>query len=228
MEEEGPKTLVGKGEHRRLDGSGAQERESRRRDVPASQGTVDLWPGKHPLRTDGTSHLEESLELLTSDVFETGAEQWVSPSVLEADSLPAQTVGFQHRTFRVLAEGKLEWGEPVEDCHYELLSVLGKGGMGLVCLARHRALGRDVALKLVRDSASPEKLAAFIREARITGSLEHPNVVPVYDLATDDSGQVFFTMKRLSGASWEDLLCPDRVLNSVTRARLQERQGCQV
>jgi len=61
---------------------------------------------------------------------------------------------------------------------------LGEGGMGIVQLGTQRSLGRDVALKTLRaERRTDEAVARLVREAFVTGSLEHPNVVPVYDLA---------------------------------------------
>ena len=62
--------------------------------------------------------------------------------------------------------------------HYEVVSVLGSGGMGIVYLARDTRLGRDVALKLVREdlAADAELMTRLRREARILASLNHPNI----------------------------------------------------
>src|SRR5579864_6370017 len=66
---------------------------------------------------------------------------------------------------------------------YELLRVLGHGGMGVVYLARHVALNRRVALKMLSDMrATPEQVARFRGEAEALARLQHPNVVPVYDV----------------------------------------------
>jgi serine/threonine-protein kinase len=85
--------------------------------------------------------------------------------------------------------------------------VLGEGGMGIVTLASQRALEREVAVKRVRpERASARARAALVAEARITGGLEHPNVVPVHALGRDDGGEPVLVMKKLSGTSWRELL----------------------
>jgi serine/threonine-protein kinase len=90
---------------------------------------------------------------------------------------------------------------------YELGEVLGQGGMGEVVLARDPEIGRDVALKRMRAAApSPEHVERFLREARIQARLDHPAIVPVHDLGTDDDGLPFFTMKRLTGVTLAALL----------------------
>ena len=70
-----------------------------------------------------------------------------------------------------------------------VVRVLGEGGMGRVLLAQQHSLGREVAVKVLKPSvASEAAAAALVEEARTTGSLEHPNVVPVYALARDGNG----------------------------------------
>ena len=93
---------------------------------------------------------------------------------------------------------------------YEHRSLLGEGGMGAVDLFRDRAIGREVAIKRIKASAaSPVALGRFVREARVQGQLEHPAIVPVHDLAETPDGAAFFTMKRVRGASLDEIL--DRV-----------------
>ena len=84
--------------------------------------------------------------------------------------------------------------------------LLGEGGMGRVLLARQDSLGRDVAVKVPRTNASRGTINALLHEARITGALEHPGVIPVYSLATDSEGLPALVMKRVDGVSWSMLL----------------------
>jgi serine/threonine-protein kinase len=95
---------------------------------------------------------------------------------------------------------------------------IGQGGMGIVHTATQVALGRVVAVKRVRDDAAGAKGArALVAEALITGSLEHPNVIPVYELDVDAQGSPVLAMKRIEGEPWSRLLRdPDAV-----RARTQ-------
>jgi eukaryotic-like serine/threonine-protein kinase len=85
---------------------------------------------------------------------------------------------------------------------YRMLDLLGAGGMGEVQLCRDGHVGRDVAMKRVRSGGE----ARFLREARVQGQLEHPSIVPVYDLGRDPSGRVFFTMKRVRGHTLKQIL----------------------
>src|SRR5262245_10508189 len=84
---------------------------------------------------------------------------------------------------------------------YVRLGLHDQGGMGRVWVARDIGLDRDVALKELHPqlSANPIALARFVREARITGQLEHPGVVPVYELAGVDKRQPFYTMRFVKG-----------------------------
>jgi hypothetical protein len=84
---------------------------------------------------------------------------------------------------------------------------LGEGGMGLVRLATQRSLGREVAVKTLKPEArSPEAIARLLREARVTGALEHPNIVPVYDLGFGEDGAPLIVLKRIRGDAWSSLL----------------------
>ena len=81
---------------------------------------------------------------------------------------------------------------------YELLTTLGRGGMGTVYLARDAALDREVALKVL-DSIDPMIAARLAQEARILGRLEHPGIVPVHDFGRLADGRLFYAMKRVRG-----------------------------
>src|SRR5215211_5890222 len=72
---------------------------------------------------------------------------------------------------------------------YELLEVIGRGGMGEVVLARDRRIGRDVALKRLRaDHPTPDLVERFLREAKIQARLDHPSIAPVHELGFDSEG----------------------------------------
>jgi serine/threonine-protein kinase len=89
----------------------------------------------------------------------------------------------------------------------DLHDTLGEGGMGVVHLATQATLGRHVAVKtLKRGVASHEAALRILREAWVTGTLEHPNVVPVHDVGVDESGAPVIVMKRIEGHAWADLM----------------------
>ncbi|MBS0202483.1 MAG: protein kinase [Planctomycetes bacterium] len=81
---------------------------------------------------------------------------------------------------------------------YTWVNEVGKGGLGKVWLARDNDLVRDVALKEIRpDTASGLSIRMLIKEAQITGQLQHPNIVPVYEV--NRGGRPFYTMKLVKG-----------------------------
>ncbi|MBI4955390.1 MAG: serine/threonine protein kinase [Myxococcales bacterium] len=89
----------------------------------------------------------------------------------------------------------------------ELGRVLGEGGMGVVKLARQRTLARDVAVKSVRPGGDAARARAqLLLEARVTGALDHPNVVPVHVVLHDADAEPLIVMKRIEGRSWGELL----------------------
>jgi serine/threonine-protein kinase len=85
---------------------------------------------------------------------------------------------------------------------------IARGGMGVVHRVLERSLNRVVALKVLKPEKATSQGARdrFIAEAQITGQLEHPYIVPVYELGIDDDGQTFFTMKILEGRTLEKVI----------------------
>jgi serine/threonine protein kinase len=81
---------------------------------------------------------------------------------------------------------------------YVPLGELGRGGLGKVALVRDRRLGREIAIKqLVHRSLASR--ARFLREAQLTAQLEHPAIVPVYDVGVDEDGEPYYAMRRVTG-----------------------------
>jgi protein-disulfide isomerase len=95
---------------------------------------------------------------------------------------------------------------------YEVLAVLGAGGMGEVYRARDTRLGREVALKVISDGAAldPERLQRFEQEARLAGSLNHPNLVVVHDVGSE-GGAPFLVTELLEGESLRHRLSRGRL-----------------
>ena len=95
---------------------------------------------------------------------------------------------------------------------YEVLGVVGRGGMGTVYRARHAGLDRVVALKILspRLAADPEFVRRFEREARTLASLEHPNIVAVHDTGVE-AGAPYLVMEFVEGVSLRRLLAERRL-----------------
>jgi len=91
---------------------------------------------------------------------------------------------------------------------YEILGRVAEGGVGTVLKARDADLGRDVALKLLRDkfADNTEILRRFVEEAQIAGQLQHPGIVPIYELGLHDDDRPFFAMKLIKGNTLQALL----------------------
>lgn len=93
----------------------------------------------------------------------------------------------------------LKQGDRLGD--YEIVTVAGAGGMGIVYKAKQQSLDRVVALKVIQDeiASEPEYRQRFLREARLAASVDHPHVVTVYDVGSEDD-RLFLAMQWIDGA----------------------------
>src|SRR5713226_4863501 len=84
---------------------------------------------------------------------------------------------------------------------FQIVRILGKGGMGTVYLARDARLDRYVALKILHseDLAADERRARFLREARTSASVRHPNVATIYEVGETGEGVPFIVMEYCEG-----------------------------
>src|SRR6266550_2658668 len=90
--------------------------------------------------------------------------------------------------------------------NYQILEEIGRGGMGVIYRARQRHSLRIVALKRILSfhADSRETLARFRREAEAAASLDHPNILPIYEVSESEDGLPFFSMKFAAGGSLLD------------------------
>lgn len=88
---------------------------------------------------------------------------------------------------------------------YRAHNILGAGGMKVVIQSDDINACREVAMAISKD-ATPESYERFLNEARITASLEHPNIVPVHEIGTSRTGAPYFTMKLVHGCTLEHIL----------------------
>jgi eukaryotic-like serine/threonine-protein kinase len=115
-------------------------------------------------------------------------------------------------------------GPPAE--RYEERKQLGAGGMGEVMLCKDGWIGREVAKKVARrqSGSRPGAEQRFLREVRIQGQLEHPSIVPVYDLGRDAEGATYFTMKRIKGMTLEEIVAALRSGDPAIRSLYTRRK----
>jgi len=135
----------------------------------------------------------------TNDTYDLVDATWdpratVRPSAVDDDAAEQEDLG--HHT---LADA------------LDLREKLGEGGMGVVHLAVQRSLDREVAVKTLRGG-SPVAVRRLLREAWVTGALEHPNIVPVYDLGRDEDGRPRLVLKRIEGSLWSELIAAPGLL----------------
>ncbi|MFT5129727.1 MAG: sulfatase activating formylglycine-generating enzyme [Rhodothermales bacterium] len=126
-----------------------------------------------------------------------------------------------HQIRAMVADGSLHdliLGE-LETCgaRYQDQTPLAEGGMKSILRACDMATGRDVAMAIIPADSSDSVIESFLREARITALLQHPNIMPVYDIGIDDDGRPFFTMKLVDGDSLDAILrlLRDQAIGSV-------------
>src|SRR5215472_7740829 len=101
---------------------------------------------------------------------------------------------------------------------YDIIEVIGRGGMGIVYKGRDPHLDRLVAIKMMTGSFAdnPDLLKRFFREAQSTASLQHPNIVTVYELG-DHSGNPYLVMEYLDGESLDSVISTRRQLSNVEK-----------
>ncbi|MFN0151810.1 MAG: serine/threonine-protein kinase [bacterium] len=92
---------------------------------------------------------------------------------------------------------------------YQLIEIVGEGGMGVVWRAVDSRLDREVAIKVLPDAvaADPQRLVRLEREAKAVAALNHPNIVTIHSIE-EAGGRQFFTMELVCGRSLEDVIPP--------------------
>jgi tetratricopeptide (TPR) repeat protein len=109
---------------------------------------------------------------------------------------------------------------------YELISLLGSGGMGQVYLARDERLARDVAIKIlpVGRADDPQRISRFLFEARTASALNHPNIVTIYDTGESELG-IFLAMELVSGETLRSRIGRGLAMHEVVDLAIQLATG---
>ncbi|MCA9188138.1 MAG: protein kinase [Pirellulaceae bacterium] len=94
------------------------------------------------------------------------------------------------------------------EADYDLMDKIGAGGMGVVYTARQASMDRVVAIKMLHDeiASSLDQRDKFLSEAVVTAELDHPNIVPIHDLGSNEAGSLFYSMKWVQGTPWSDCI----------------------
>ena len=145
----------------------------------------------------------------------------VAPPSSVSEARFAATVASDSTELRPTGDPGRQPGQLTGD-RYRVRSVLGRGGVGQVVSARDREIGRRVALKTLQHAAdaSPRLVRKFLIEARVTAQLEHPNIVPVYDMGVAADGTPFYTMRVVNQQSLAAVLRHSRLRGEWSLARL--------
>jgi serine/threonine protein kinase/tetratricopeptide (TPR) repeat protein len=132
----------------------------------------------------------------------TRLEEGVCLHCFLGEGLEADTEGSRQKFESVLAQDDVP-DEAWRLGHYEILEEIGRGGMGVIYRARQQHSRRIVAVKriLAYQVESRETLLRFRREAEAAASLDHPNVLPIYEVDESEDGLPFFSMKYATGGS---------------------------
>ena len=161
----------------------------------AGAGQTDAsWP----------ADLDEKVERLWEGTFTPDARP--DMTIKLASSVCRQSFGLVIKPHCVTEVGSAPPHDPTAD--YELLNILGVGGMGIVYMARQTSIDRTIALKMIKPEVAEteEQQTKFLAEATITGELDHPNIVPIHELGADAEGRLFYAMKCVKGVSWKQAI----------------------
>jgi serine/threonine protein kinase len=174
----------------------AETREDSRLPEVSSAVSTSLALDEPAGKTDG-------LSARSGDLLEVTSVVPVRPLLPDAPPTEPRDSG----TARTVAAWAGETAPPVQIAGYELLGILGRGGMGIVYKARQVALNRIVALKMILsgEHASLESLNRFYSEAKAIARLQHPNIVQIYEIGRS-SAHPYVSLEYLEGGCLQEQL----------------------
>ncbi len=177
--------------------------------APKESGSLQELLDRGASLADMQAFVEEHSAALETFTGEHLSHDPVPLEVPAAEDLPAVSLDGEHSV-----AGKKR--PPIQLLRYQDLGLLGKGGMGEVRRVHDRKLGRILALKTLHLPAlkHPVLMARFLEEARATAQLQHPGIVPVYDMGRLPDGRYWFTMKEVTGRTLREVI--EEVHNAST------------
>lgn len=212
-------------------GTGARDLRNEKTKPDSLEGTTEIDFSTGSIKTDvpedpdsvmASGKIDETIN--PRELSDQDAAFWGSLSQRESGQDPSLLPPAIDRSF---TESKLQIrarhvAPPKSDVNeksdYRIVRLLGKGGMGNVYVARQGSLDRLLAVKVIKplDRKKREKLSRagrlesveqdrrqqFLSEAVVTGDLDHPNIVPIHDVAVTGDDTLFYSMKRVIGAPW--------------------------
>jgi len=152
---------------------------------------------------------EDDLRTMVQSLWEGTIRDGDRPEMtLKGETKRGRSAGGMPEALKVRPKDIAEKGRAGEVPEYEILRMLGEGGMGMVYEARQTAVDRSIAVKMIKPDAAKDQEASrqFLAEAVATADLDHPNIVPIHDLGMNSEGALFYAMKQVKGTSWKDLL----------------------
>ena len=173
------------------------------RQCPSCKLVIEIIEHRHATAAPDCSHFEALLALRDSDTLRPD----------DARALDRHLAGCEGCQAVAATEVPPDDGPPADDLDLPMISrsayvfgkEIGRGGMGRVLAARDRRIGRPVAIKEILD-LSPGMAARFEREARLTARLQHPGIVPVYEIGQFSGGRAFYAMPRLPGTTLREAI----------------------
>lgn|GEM_PF-2389604 len=160
------------------------------------------------LRTPHTSHTSLNGYPLGQRSSPSGAARYTEQSTSKSDEapIPGTSDAPEHLPSGEWLGVSGEWQQSGSNDRYREQTLLGEGGMGRVMVASDVLLRREVAVKKALGAPDGPEAQRLLREARITAALDHPGIVPVFDVGEDDEGHPFYVMRYVRGRSLSDAI----------------------
>ena len=165
------------------------------------QAVVELEPNERADFLDEACSEDYAMRSQIDSLLSTDSMDW---DFIESPALESAAV--------LLADEELRLAPGQRFGHYEIVELIGKGGMGEVYLARDKVLSRRVALKLLPSdyTQSTDRLTQFQREAQAVSALNHPNILTIYELG-DSDGQQYMSTELIEGETLRERLDQGRL-----------------